>query len=86
MFEAAGDLGFEQETRTGFLAAEVLLLDLLERDLAVQLLVEGDRHLAETAGGVRTQDDEAAGGDFRAGDGGEGIVRAGSISDRSIGW
>ena len=59
MLQAAGDLRFQQEARTALGMVGVLLLDLLEGHLAVQLLVLGDKHLAEAAPGVGSQDSVA---------------------------
>ena len=46
----------QQEARAAVGVVGVLLLDLLEGDLAVQLLVAGDEDLAQAALGVRPQD------------------------------
>src|SRR5437588_12663674 len=62
VFQAAGDLGLEQKPGAGFRAVNVRFLDFLERDLPVQLLVERDGYLAEAAGSVRAENDEAARG------------------------
>ena len=62
MFEAAGDLGFEQEAGSLAGVVGVAVLDLLEGDLATQLLVVGDVDDAEAALGV-VADLAVAGGD-----------------------
>ena len=46
MFESAGDLGFEHEPGAAGWVVGVLLENLLERHLAMQLLIEGDEHSA----------------------------------------
>ena len=45
MLQPAGDLGLEQEPRPADGVVGVLVLDLLEGDLAVQLVVVGDEDL-----------------------------------------
>ena len=60
VLQAARDLGFEQEARAVISQIGVLCLDLLEGDLAVQLLVVGDEDFAQPAAGVRPQDAKTA--------------------------
>ncbi len=78
MFQAAGDLGLEQEAGAAGRVVGVLLQDLLDRHLAVQLLVERDEDGAQAAPGVRAQDAEAlaiAGGRAEGVAGGPIVVR-----------
>ncbi len=49
MLQAAGDLRLQQEARPAVGVVGVPLQDLLERHLAVQLLVVGDEDLAQAA-------------------------------------
>ena len=49
VLQAAGDLGFEEEPGPAVRVVGVLVEDLLERDLAVQLRVEGDEDRAQAA-------------------------------------
>ena len=49
MFEAAGDLGFEQKPGSTGLVVGVAIEDLLERHLAIQLGIERDEHRPEAA-------------------------------------
>ena len=58
MLQPAGDLGLQQEPRAAVGVVGVPVLDLLERHLAVQLLVVGDEDLAQAAAGVRAEDAE----------------------------
>ena len=58
MLQPAGDLGLEQEAGAAGRVVGVLLEDLLQRDLAVQLLVEGDEDGAEPAVDEGPQDAE----------------------------
>jgi hypothetical protein len=55
MLQPACHLRFEQKAHHAVVAAAVLFLNLLERDLAVQFLVERDEHLAETTPTKRPQ-------------------------------
>jgi hypothetical protein len=52
MFECPSDHGFAQEARSVRRTVRVTGLDLLERDLSVQLLVQGEVDLAETTPGM----------------------------------
>ncbi len=52
VLEAAGDLGLEQEAGSADRVVGVLVEDLLERHLAVQLLIEGDMDDPQSAAGV----------------------------------
>ncbi len=52
VLEPAGDLGLEQEACSADRVVGVLVEDLLERHLAVQLLIEGDVDGAQSAAGV----------------------------------
>ena len=97
VLEPAGDLGLEQEAGAADRVVGVLVEDLLERHLAVQLLVEGDEDGAQSAAGVGPEDAEplAVGGrraDGKAGgpvgvalgtraDVGEGLLDLG-VADR----
>jgi hypothetical protein len=75
VLQAAGDLGFEEEAGSALGVVGVPVLDLLEGDLAAQLLVAGHEHLAQAPLGVRPQDQEAAGGrGGGVGAGGVGVV------------
>ena len=56
MLQAAGDLGLADEPGPAVGAVGLRGLDLLEGDLAAELLVVRHEHLAETAPGVRPQD------------------------------
>ena len=49
MLQAAGDLRLEEEPRPAPGVVGVAVLDLLQGDLAVQLLVVGDEDLAQAA-------------------------------------
>src|SRR5262245_30270215 len=69
MLQAASDLGFEQETHARFGIVGVPGLDLLERDLAFQFLIERDGYLTQSASRVRPQHREAARGRARTRDG-----------------
>ncbi len=56
VFEAAGDLGFQDETRAVALVVCMPLLDRFERDIAIQLFIAGQEHFAEPAAGVGPED------------------------------
>ena len=49
VFQAAGDLGLDEEASPVLRAVGMPLLNELQRDLAVQLVVEGEEHLAESS-------------------------------------
>jgi hypothetical protein len=55
MFQTTGDLGLADETAAAMQVGGVAFLDLLERYLAIQLLVQGHKHLADAALVVRTE-------------------------------
>src|SRR5262249_1469300 len=57
MLEAAGDLRFEQKSRARLILTGVALLDLLQRHLAVQLLVH--RHRNDTQAALRVWPENA---------------------------
>ena len=59
MLELAGDLGLEHELGASRAVVGMFVLDFLEGDLAVELVVEGDRDDAEPAAGMRPDDPEA---------------------------
>ncbi len=56
VLEPAGDLGFEQEPLAAGRVVGMMVEDLLERDLAVQLGVEGHENRTQASAGVRPQD------------------------------
>ena len=56
MLELAGDLGLLDEPGAAVRFVGVAVLDLLERDRAVELLVQRDRDLAQPALGMRAED------------------------------
>ena len=58
MLQAAGDLGLDQEPSAADRVVGVGVEDLLERDLAVELGVEGDEDGAQAAPGVGPEDAE----------------------------
>ena len=58
MFQPAGDLGLEHETRAAGGVVGVVVEDLLERDLAVELGVERHEDRAQAPSSVRPQDAE----------------------------
>ena len=58
VLQPAGDLGLQQEPRAALGVVGVPVLDLLQRHLAVQLLVARDVDLAQPAPGVRPEDAE----------------------------
>ena len=58
MLEPAGDLGLEQEPLAADRVVGVVVQDLLERDLAVELRVEGDEDRPQAAPGMRPEDAE----------------------------
>ena len=60
MLQPAGDLGLEQEAGAAGRVVGVLGLDLLERDLAVQLRIHRDEYHADPAPGVVPQETEPA--------------------------
>ena len=62
VLQPAGDLGLQQEPRAAVGVVGVAVLDLLERDLAVQLLVVGHEDLAQAAAGVGPEDAEPLAG------------------------
>ena len=67
VFEVAGHLGLDQEPEPALVMVGVLALDLLEGDLAVQLLVAGDEHLPQPSLGVESQDAIAQARNVRVG-------------------
>ena len=56
MFQSAGDLGLQKKSLAADRIVGMLLEDLLERHLAVQLVVQRDEDGTQTAPGVRPQD------------------------------
>ena len=60
MLQAAGDLGLDDEPGPAVGVVGVVRLDLLERDLAVELGVLGDEDLAHPAPGMGPEDAEPA--------------------------
>ncbi len=58
VFEPAGDLGLEDEPGAAGGVVGVVVEDLLERDLAVELGVEGDEDGAQPAAGMGPEDAE----------------------------
>jgi hypothetical protein len=62
VLQVAGDPGLQEEPLAADGVVGVAALDLLQRDLAVQLLVQRDEHLAEPPLGVRSEDPEPRGG------------------------
>ena len=58
VLQPAGDLGLQQEPRAAVGSSACCVVDLLEGDLAVQLVVEGDEDLARAAPGVGPEDAE----------------------------
>ncbi len=83
MFQAAGDLGLDQEPLSAGRVVGVVVEDLLEGNLAIQLAVERDEHGAQTASGVWPQHAEPLAVAGRGADGQRhravlvgGIVRA----------
>ena len=79
MLQAAGDLGLDQEPLAARRVVGVVVEDLLERDLAVQLGVEGHEHGAQAAAGMGPQDAEPL---AVAGGGTDGVTR-GAVVGRS---
>src|SRR5438128_2114671 len=59
MFEAGSDPGLQQEPGTAVRPVGIGFLDLLESHFALQHLLQGDRHLAESTLGVGPQDAKA---------------------------
>src|SRR6185312_4434787 len=60
MLELAGDLGLQDEPGPPAAVVGVSVLDLLEGDLAVELVVEGHRDRAEADAGMRPDDPGSA--------------------------
>ncbi len=58
VFQAAGDLGLDQEPLAAGRVVGVVVEDLLERHLAVQLGVQGHEHRPQSAAGMRPEDAE----------------------------
>ena len=58
MFQASGDLGLEDEACTADRVVGVPVDDLLERDLAIQLGIEGQEHGTQASRAVGTKDAE----------------------------
>ena len=56
MLQPAGDLRLQEKARTALRVVGVLALNLLQRHLAVQLLILGDKHFTQAASGMRPQD------------------------------
>ncbi len=56
MLQTSRHLGFEQEAGAAPGVVGVMLLDLLQRDLAPEFLVEGEVDLADRAPGMRADD------------------------------
>src|SRR4051794_25344165 len=59
MFQAAGDLRLEQEALATDRVVGMMVEYLLQRDLAVQLRIEGNEDRPQTASSVRPQDAES---------------------------
>ena len=53
---SAGDLGLQEEPGSDFLVVGVAGVNLLQGHVPVKLLVAGNKHLAQSATGVRPQD------------------------------
>ena len=81
MLQPAGDLGLEQEPTAAGRVVGVLGEDLLERDLAVELGVQGDEDGAQAAGGMGPQDAEP----LAVGAGGAGGVAGGPVGVAFLG-
>src|SRR5580693_799826 len=60
MFQLAGDLGLLDKPGAAVRFVGVSVLDLLERDRAVELLVKRDRDLTEAPLGMRAEDTKPA--------------------------
>ena len=56
MFEASRDFGFDDEAGLALGTVGIVILNFLERDLAIELTVEGQENLAEPASRMRPQD------------------------------
>ena len=52
MLEPAGDFGFEQKPLAAVGIVGVVVKDLFEGDLAMELVVEGDKYGSQAAAGV----------------------------------
>ena len=59
MLQASGNFSFQHKTSPAVVMVSVVFLQLFERDFAVQLRVECDRDLAESAAGMGPQNAEA---------------------------
>ena len=60
VLQPAGDLGLDQEARPAGRVIGVLGLNLLERDLAVQLRISGHEHVADASPSVMPQEPKSA--------------------------
>ena len=56
VFEASRDFGFDDEAGLALGTVGIVILNFLERDLAIELAVEGQEDLAEPASPMRPQD------------------------------
>jgi hypothetical protein len=59
MFQAAGDLGLEEEPSAALRIVGVLVLDFLQGDLSMQFGIFGNEHFTQTAFGVTPKNAEA---------------------------
>jgi hypothetical protein len=59
VFQAAGDLGFEQKSRSSIWIISVSVLDFLERHLPVQILILSNKYLPKSALSMRAQNTKA---------------------------
>ena len=62
VLQTPGDFGFHQKPLSAFRLRGEPRLDFLQRDLTVQLCVQGDRNLAESSPGMGPQDTETRAG------------------------
>jgi hypothetical protein len=61
MLQLACDFRLAEESIADLLIVGKAILDLLERDGAIQLVVFGDEHIPHAAAGMERHDAEAAG-------------------------
>ena len=85
MLEVSGDLGLEDESRAARLVGGDLFLHLLERDLAMQLLVAGDEHAAQPTLVVQADDLKPAAGLRRSRAKSEAVA-SGSVDRTALPW